>query len=465
MFSVAVLLVALDAPAAVSRLQKPDGPPPGSSSGELKDPVTGGFVIRYAVEAPKALPEENRMGLIVCFHGAGGSETSLTGRVLNALNTLKIADEYIVMGAKAQGGGWNANTDGPRVRKLIEWAKKTYPVDPRRVFCIGHSSGGLMNGSWGVRTQDIFAGVIISTGHYWPIPEAENAAETRTEIYLWHGTSDRVHPVQLSRDARDDYRAKGYRFIYREIQGHGHGFGPSSVLTDSLAWAHALRHKQIAPPPEDLEFLASLQNGDIAGRLLSKPRTFEELARIGGREAGRVILKAFENGNSRIRAMAALACGKTMFGKDVLKGLGNLLDDGNAKVRELAFEALAAAADWGHETAREILCSRALDENRSTPERACAAHYTGKTLKLALLGNYRDHGRMIWTLLALMNSRDPRLRMIAFEPLKDLKPNGVGYDPRLPANVREKVLAKWVKWARENCGEPPAGTASLLGLN
>src|SRR4051812_43432455 len=52
---------------------------PGDTSGELKHPLKKSLVMRYHVYAPAALPERKTLGLILCFHGMGADENSLTG--------------------------------------------------------------------------------------------------------------------------------------------------------------------------------------------------------------------------------------------------------------------------------------------------------------------------------------------------------------------------------------------------
>lgn len=91
---------------------------------------------------------ERKFPLIFCLHGAH--------------NPIQLTESYGVMQVAAREecivlAPENENMDN--ILALLEYAKETYPVDARRVYCIGYSFGGFMSSRLAMEHPDLFAGV------------------------------------------------------------------------------------------------------------------------------------------------------------------------------------------------------------------------------------------------------------------------------------------------------------------
>ena len=90
--------------------------------------------------------------------------------------------------------------------QFIQWALKTYPIDPRRIHLIGYSSGAFMVTRFGWVNQQHFATVTgycgASSTRWSKGPSFRvrgTPSETLTEFCLVHGDSDPTVKVGMSR--------------------------------------------------------------------------------------------------------------------------------------------------------------------------------------------------------------------------------------------------------------------------
>ena len=138
-----------------------DMPRTGYYTDVFKDPETDNDLIRYCIKTPDKLPDRRTLVLIADFHGCGGNEESFKWVKTNYPGI----DENNLMwiGMKAQGRCWEAN-DHERISKCLAWAIRSYPVDERRIFFRGYSSGAFLQKSYGAKRQDLVAGIIQYAG-------------------------------------------------------------------------------------------------------------------------------------------------------------------------------------------------------------------------------------------------------------------------------------------------------------
>lgn len=194
-------------------------------------------------------------GLLLALHGGGegqgdaGSAFSVySGATSQGLTV--IAPEVM---AKV-GSAWNEEKEERFVLDLIDAAKRTFPVDPNRVYIAGHSMGG--DGSWmiGGRNADVFAAASPLAGSVMPYmaPGKLNRRETPRSDYLglmegvlpnllhlpfwiFHSADDRneaVHPDDIAVERLKQLAAARpgkYEHVYDRIDGNGHALPPKGV--------------------------------------------------------------------------------------------------------------------------------------------------------------------------------------------------------------------------------------------
>ena len=428
-----------------------DSPASGKFRGEVVDPATKDIIMKVRMQIPDKRPEGVPWGLIFVCHGFQGHENNsyLDGTVA-ALKRQGVADQYLVIAGKAKGEGWTSDDD-PRVLRLFAWARERYPVDPRRVFLFGSSNGARFVCRFGLEHQDKIAGVVSYCGNhnFSSMTSSDDPAETRTEWYFVHGGKDRP---EGSRRACDELRRKGYRYVFRQLDGYGHtdiwdGKGHpdlsvvDAVRDDWALWIHSLRHKTMALPDQDHKALEAL------------PVTMEEAARIGGPSAAAAVVIALTSAEDKIRESAARTAGTVRFGPPVVKALLAALDVPAEPVRKEAASSVARLAGWRVVEAQLALMRRARDKDVPAAARARALRALGEALRLAYHGNFEDKAPF-WTLVLALEDADAAVRAAALEGLKPAAADGLGFDPAGTAEARAAAAAKWRDWCREHCGAP-----------
>jgi pimeloyl-ACP methyl ester carboxylesterase len=461
------LCAALLAPAASAQETK-GAPRTGDFKDEYKDPQTKELVMRYRASVPAELPPQKHLGLIVHFHGMNGNEDSMHGGVMSSLKRLRIDSQYVVIGGKSRGAGW-ATGDDPYLLKWIDWVKKTWPIDVRRVSIVGGSNGGWMVKRFSWQNKELFAGCVAyfgggnsfqdeprdpKSGPKPPEPPGP-PAESRIEYYLVHGDKDEAVDVKASRDSCADLKRKGFRYVYREIIGgdHGNVWPIDDVRDDAMAFLHALRSKEIPLAADDRKFLSSVKS---KSELHNEPGTAAELARIGGAAAGLLLANAFDRKEDDARQFAAQATHRTLFGPLMVRELMKLASVDKAEaVREAAYRGLATAANWRYEEAQLFLSQRATRKANKPEERRVAAEALSKACRLQLLGNFEDKA-MIWALVQLLEDDDAAVRETALNCLKTAVKDGFDFKPEEPASQQRDALAKAKSWAAKTLGAPGA---------
>lgn len=450
-------------------LLQAEHPISGQFKGDIKDPVKKDVIMRVAMQAPAKLPERKTLGLILLHHGFNGNENNYFGGAVDCAKRLGLTEQYVIIAGKSKGAGW-APSDDDYVLRLTAWAKETYPIDPRRVYLWGSSNGAAFVGRFGWHHQDLYAAVVGYCGSYNAFGEPPLCYKTkpgvpgtpdlvRTEWYFVHGGDD---SPENSKRACDELKQKGYRYVFRKLDGYGHtdiwdGNGhPDKVLVDAVRddwflWMHGLRHKEIPPTADEKKSLQAAAGKVKTEKLDGAAPLVAEAARIGGAPGARVIKNGFDATEVDVRKAAALSAEKTLYGRDVVLDLATLLKDKSDDVKAAAYDGLGSAANYRYAEAQELLIGKARSKGTPLPERLWAIEGLARTLKLMLPGNFEDK-LIVWTIVTLLDDDELQVRGAAFAALKDVKET-YGYAPDLPTAERKASVAKWKSWATQKAGE------------
>src|SRR6266568_7481338 len=275
---------------------------------DLKDKA-GKVIVHYFVEAPAkvapagATAPAKQVGVIVCLQEHTEAPSADIYPVRASLKRLGLSDSYVLLAVKAQaaGGGLGAADIEP-IKKLVAWAQKTYPVNPRRIYAFGKGSGGSMAGQLSTLHSNLFtASISYSWGWTNKISELDKPIDmvnSAPELYLVLGMRDFTHHITTVRNTFELVRAKGYHVIYREFEELGDRAYHHTSNDDALSWATRLRNKTIPPSAEEMNLLKAF-NG-------SKPPApvsgyYPTLALVGGVQAGEVLQKLFQSSDATVR--------------------------------------------------------------------------------------------------------------------------------------------------------------------
>ena len=436
----------------------------GDFKDDFKDPKTGTAVLHYRMRVPEKLPSRRTLGLIVAFHGLHSNEDGLTGFAIDAAKRIQIVDEYVIMGGKSKGEGWEP-TDDKVVIAWITWVKETYPIDPRRVHIVGMSNGGGMVKRLGWANQDLFASVSSYCGvtaefsgaikgpRAPPARGPMSPAETKTEWYLVHGDADKTVPVDVSRLAVKQLTVKGYRCIYREIDGADHVgvLGYSDVVDDNFRFLHALRHKETPVTKDERAALTSMASKLKSEKAESALPLIAEAARIGGAPAAGAIKSALGNADVAVKKAAMQAAGNVILGREIALELVKLTKDKSSEVRAAAFQSLGTLANWRYPEAQEYLVQTARKSSLAVDDRVSAIQGLGQAIKVMFFGWYEDKD-VPWCLVLLLEDKEAKVREAAFAALKTGMKDTFGYAPDLAVAERKVSAAKFRSWCEKVAG-------------
>jgi len=108
------------------------------------------------------------------------------------------------------------------VLKLIdEKLSKQFLIDTNRIYCIGHSMGGLGTFTAVYQHPDRFAAAIPTAGGFPPWRDASRIRDV--PIWTFHGAADTVVPTDFTRYVFDKMKELNGNMKYTELRGVAHG--------------------------------------------------------------------------------------------------------------------------------------------------------------------------------------------------------------------------------------------------
>jgi len=234
------------APPAVAAVKPIEGP-----FGKL---ITGSWALsehdglKFALYGGKSLSAENKYPLVLALHGKSPN-TENGKQVAGWMDSFKKKDNeaarpcFIVaplsaQPAAGQGMGWNGE-EVEQVVKLVKALVKNLPVDPKRVYIVGHSMGGY--GTCHILGSEprLFAAAIPVSG----VSQGDAAAMDRKPVWMFHAADDNLVPVAGAREFADAMK-KDKLFKYTESPTGGHGVvGPVFNNPETHKWLFAQQLK------------------------------------------------------------------------------------------------------------------------------------------------------------------------------------------------------------------------------
>lgn len=425
---------------------------------ELKD-ETGKTIVKYVVEAPPGLAAANttdparQVGLFLCFQEHDTPTGNDLFPVRQTLLRQGVSGNYILLAAAPQGRKFGPADHQP-IEKLIAWAMKTYPVNPRRVYMFGKGEGSKISMEFMMTHPNLVAAAIGYSWGAWLMPselkeplDFENKAP---EMYLTLGRRDLANHLSCVRDAYLRLRAKGYHLIHREFDELGdRSYHPASN-DDAIAWATRLRNKNIAPSASESKLLRAkpaMVNG-----------YYPSLALVGGAAAGVVLEKLFLSKDPSERAAAAETCRHGIFGSSTTAALAKLISDPSATVRPSAIQALGMYANWRYPAAQTALIQLATDNGADPFDRVNATDAIGYAVRLQVNGVRQDPAMFRALVTLLQDSEEPvrAAAQLSLAPAWEPAPAG-STPPGTPR--RRSPEGGWEKWLegivmKENVAPP-----------
>ena len=177
--------------------------------------LKGGIVWDYSISVP-TIQEGEEVPLIIGLHG-GPLGTGSGKGYLNCLAVLGFRKLNAIIFAPDAGEYyfWNENNYS-LVLTLIEYAKKYWPIDEKRIVVSGYSNGGI--GSWffGTEYPDFFSAVIPVASNY------DYNKQLQIPFYVIHGDRDRTFPLSDMQNLVASLKNNGSDIQLFVMEGYGH---------------------------------------------------------------------------------------------------------------------------------------------------------------------------------------------------------------------------------------------------
>jgi HEAT repeats/Sel1 repeat len=454
----------------------------GAAETELKDD-SGKVIIRYVVEPPSKVAAAGtadpakQVGLILCFpeHDRPTGDEILPVR--EALIRLGVRDEYVLVAGHPQERKFGPADHEP-IAKLIAWAERTYPINPRRIYMYGKGEGGKISGEFAMFNPKVVTASITYSWGWWKMPpeltEAIDPLGSAPEFYMVLGLRDLSYHLTTVRDAYARVSAKGYHVIYREFPELGARTYHPPSNTDALAWATRLRNKNL--PLSEGEAALLKKFGHRAAPVVNAQGYYTELALVGGAQAAPVVQKLLASENPTVRAAAAETCRYAIFNEETISVLATKLKDDSPEVRRSAIHALAANANWRSDTAQHALVDLAVTPGQAiTPEdRVGAVDGIVEAARLQINGARQD-ALLFKALVTLLDDKDEELHTMAANTLAPIRDADFRGDRGRPE--QKEPAGGWQHWVEETsdkaagyrkdydaCAKPGAGADEAVAL-
>jgi hypothetical protein len=431
---------------------------------ELKDDA-GNTILKYVIEVPPGIAAATtsdpamQVGLILCSQEHDTPTGNDIFPVRQSLLRQGLLDRFILVAPAPQGRKFGPADHQP-IEKLIAWAKKTYPINPRRVYMYGKGEGSKISQEFSMTHPALITAAIGYSWGAWLMPselkESTDFASTGPELYLTLGRRDLANHLSCVRDAYLRLREKGYHFIYREFDELGDRTYHPPSNDDALAWATRLRNKNIPPSPAEAKLLKSSEHGGTPVN-----GYYPTIALVGGAPAGAVLQKLFASKDPAVRAAAAETCRHGIFDNGTTVALAKLLTDPEVKVRRSAVRALAMYAGWRYAPAQNALIEVAMNRSADPLDRLNATDAIGQAARFQVKGVQQDP-QLFRALVSLIQDKEEPVRSTAVGVLAPLyEPSGEG------AQRRRSPEGGWEKWLEEitvrNAVTPIAPGSDLAG--
>jgi TPR repeat protein len=382
-------------------------PAQGAEESELKD-AAGQTIIRYVAEAP-ANPA-GQLGLFLCFPEHDRPTGDEIYPVREALKRQGLLDQYVLIAGHPQGQKFGPADHEP-IQKLLAWALKTYPINPRRVYMYGKGEGGKISGEMAMAYPHLVTAAISYSWTWFKMPSHIDKPldpEKAAQLYMVLGRRDLSHHLTNVRDGYSRVQAKGHHVIYREFDDLGARTYHPASNDEAIAWATRLRNRTLP--------LSAAEKAILVKPAQARNGYFPDLALVG--DAG-AVEKLFASKDAAVRAAAARTCAEVNLGEGTMTALAVLATDSSAVVRREAIRALAVNANWRSAAAQRALI-HLTESGVDQSDRVGAADGLVNAVRFQVRG-VRQDPPVFRALVGLLTSKDEELRTMAANALAPIR--------------------------------------------
>lgn len=181
----------------------------------------GGFTLYI----PENLPADKPASAVVALHGGTGHGADFIWSWLREARTRG----FVLIAPTSQMDTWSLmgeEHDLPVLLSILEFVKRTWPIDDDHIMLTGMSDGGTYALLAGLNENSPFTHLAPFSGVLHPDISMSGKIRYASgrPVYLVHGTLDWMFPVEAAWMARDELTRAGANLTFREIEGLSHTF-------------------------------------------------------------------------------------------------------------------------------------------------------------------------------------------------------------------------------------------------
>jgi poly(3-hydroxybutyrate) depolymerase len=202
----------------------------------------------YVPDSAVAAMASGPVPLVIALHGAGSDgdfffNTYGVGSLADAhAFVMALPSAYNTVWFTQASEGWSRldgqsssmRNDVHLIQAIIDDARTSYRIDPRRIYVCGVSRGGAMTGMLAVASNNPnvlggdyaspFAAYAISAG-YNPAPTVDlKASSPPRPVWFIHGDMDNSVPYANGKSFADSLQAVGWPVTFTTVAGAGHAW-------------------------------------------------------------------------------------------------------------------------------------------------------------------------------------------------------------------------------------------------
>ncbi|WP_412560770.1 alpha/beta hydrolase [Winogradskyella sp. MIT101101] len=189
--------------------------------------------------------KENAPLMIMC-HGYGSDENDLFSFASELPEELFIislrapyamqpfGNAWYAINFDAEKGKWSddeqATESVDKIADFIDYACKTYPVNPENVTLLGFSQGTILSYAVALNYPTKIKNIVALSGYINKgiLPDSiEDSEVSHLNFFCSHGSADQVIPVDWARKTPDFLKALNINHTYKEYPV-GHGVAPQN---------------------------------------------------------------------------------------------------------------------------------------------------------------------------------------------------------------------------------------------
>jgi poly(3-hydroxybutyrate) depolymerase len=203
----------------------------------------------YRLVVPRSVAGERDVPVVFALHGANDTVDFMAEHT--GLDELAIEQGFLLVYLQGRHLNWPPfvppenptlmEPDAALLRAMCDRVVSEHGGDPRRVYLLGVSQGGVAANLLTAMCSERLAATVVGCG-WLPEPLGETPIDTANKCPMLFivGSRDRQVPPEFVREGYDAFERAGHPVEFRVIEGFGHGWPRRE---NKRVWTWLARHR------------------------------------------------------------------------------------------------------------------------------------------------------------------------------------------------------------------------------